>query len=256
MNKRKMPGKQIKAPNIPKQELEKRLPDESLFDRAYYAQLALSHDDLTGQAADYISFDQIVFQQVRMSNTQLKKVQVLDSRLIVCDLANAEWAVAALSRVELIGCHLTGFQCSEAQLQDVLFKDCGGSFAQFAFSTFKRVRFENCDLSQVNFLEVDLSGATFTVVRGSLDPIYEVRKSVLVLQRKRLNLLTNRCINCDLREADLTGTKLVGVDLRGCKIDGARVGPRELQGAILDPNQALAFVRGMGIRVAPLEETR
>ena len=222
MNKRKMPGKQIKAPNIPKQELEKRLPDESLLDRAYYAQLALSHDDFTGQGADYISFDQIMFQQVRMSKTQLKKVQVLDSRLIVCDLANAEWAAAALSRVELIGCHLTGFQCSEAQLQDVLFKECGGSFAQFAFSTFKRVRFENCDLSQVNFLEVDLSGATF--------------------------------INCDLREADLTGTKLVGVDLRGCKIDGAQVGPRELQGAILDPNQALAFVRGMGIQVAPLEE--
>jgi hypothetical protein len=31
------------------------------------------------------------------------------------------------------------------------------------------------------------------------------------------------------------------------------VGPRELKGAIIDPNQALAFVRGMGITVMPAE---
>lgn len=35
----------------------------------------------------------------------------------------------------------------------------------------------------------------FTAVRGSLDPIYEPRRSILILQRKRLNLLTNRCIS-------------------------------------------------------------
>jgi len=85
MNKRKTPGKQIKPPHIPKQELEKGLPEESLLDRAYYSQLALSHDDFTGQVTEHVSFDQIVFQQVRMSKTQLKKVQILDSRLIVCD---------------------------------------------------------------------------------------------------------------------------------------------------------------------------
>ena len=220
MNKRKMPVKTIKPPKFPKQPLEKSLPEGSLFDRVYCAQRALSHDDFTGLVAERVAFDQVQFQQVRLEKTHFKKAQVLDSRFTVCDFANAEWPEASLSRVELLGCHLTGWQCSEAQLQDVLFKECRGSFAQFAFATLKAVRFEDCELSEVNFLNVDLSSVTF--------------------------------VNCDLNHADLTGTKLAGIDLRGCKIDGVRVGPQELKGAIIDPNQALAFVRSMGITVKPL----
>jgi len=222
MNKRNTSGKPIKTPNIPKLEFEKGLPEESVHSRAYYAQLALSHDDLTEQVAEHVSFDQVLFEQVSMRKTCFKKVQVLDSRFTVCDLANAEWAEATLCRVELIGCHLTGFQSREALFQDVLFKDCSGSFAQFAFATLKSVRFENCDLSEVNFLEANFSGVSF--------------------------------VRCDLQQADFTGTRLTGIDLRSSKIDGVRVGPRELKGALIDPMQALAFVRAMGINVAHLEE--
>jgi uncharacterized protein YjbI with pentapeptide repeats len=224
MNKRKKQGKQIKAPNMPKGELEKGLPEGSIHSRAYYAQVELSREDFAEQAAEHVSFDQALFEQVSMRKTHLKKVQVLDSRLVVCDLANAEWAEATLCRVELIGCHLTGFQCSEALIQDVLFKECSGSFAQFALATFKAVRFEHCDLSEVNFMEASFSGVSI--------------------------------VECDLHNADFSGTRLVGVDLRGCRIDGVRVGPDELKGAVIDPQQALAFVRGMGVIVAPLEETR
>ena len=223
VNKRKTSGKPITPPKFPKQELETGLPEEPLLDRTYYAQRVFSHDNLSGQEAERVSFDQILFQHVNLNKTCFKKVQVIDSRLTVCDLANAQWIEACLSRVELIGCHLVGLQCSEAQFQDVLFKECRANFSQFAFATFKAVRFENCDLSEVNFLEADLSGVTF--------------------------------VNCDLRHADLTGTRLVGVDLRSSQIDGARVGPLELKSAIIDSNQALAFVRGMGITVMPPNET-
>jgi uncharacterized protein YjbI with pentapeptide repeats len=117
----------------------------------------------------------------------------------------------------LLDCHLTGFQANEAHFQDTLFKNCVGHFAQYAQTKFEAVRFEDCDLSDANFFEADLSGVLF--------------------------------INCDLSNADFSGAKLMGADLRGSKIDGMRVGPRELQGATLDPIQALAFVRGLGIIV-------
>lgn len=221
MNKRKMSVKAIKSPKFPKQPLEKGLSEDSLFDRIYCAQRELSRDDFTALVAERATFDQVQFQQVRLEKTHFKKAQVLDSCFTVCDFANAEWPEASLSRVELLGCHLTGWQCSEAQFQDVLFKECRGSFAQFAFAALKAVRFENCELSEVNFLNVDLSSVTF--------------------------------VNCDLNHADLTGTKLANVDLRSCKIDGVRVGPQELKGAIIDPNQAVAFVRSMGITVKPLD---
>lgn len=214
INKRTKP---IKAPNIPKQELEKGLPDNALQDHAYYSKLALSLDDFAEQEAQHINFDQVLLQSVVLSKTDLKRVQVLDSRLVVCDLANAKWSEATFSRVELLGCHLTGFQSGEGLFQDVLFKECRCSFAQFALTKFKSVRFEDCDLSEANFFEADLSGVTF--------------------------------LNCDLQQVDFAKAKLVGADLRGSKIDGMRVGPSELKGATIDPTQAVAFVRGLGITV-------
>jgi len=193
------------------------LPDSTVQDYARYTQLALSLDDFTEQEAQHVSFDQIMLQNVVLSKTRFKKVQLLDSRLLGCDLANAEWSEATLSRVELLGCHLTGFQSGEALFQDVLFRECRSSFAQFALAKFKSVRFEDCDLSEANFFEADLSGVTF--------------------------------LHCDLSMADFSKAKLVGADLRGSKIDGMRIGPNELRGATIDPTQAVAFVRGMGIKV-------
>jgi uncharacterized protein YjbI with pentapeptide repeats len=214
INKR---NKTIKQPILSKQELEKGLPDDTLQEHAYYSKLALSLDNFTEQEGHHLNFDQILFQNVLLSKTDLKKVQVLDSRFVACDLANAKWSEATFSRVELLGCHLTGFQCGEALLQDVLFKECRASFAQFALTKFKSVRFEDCDLSEANFFEADLSGVTF--------------------------------LNCNLQQGDFARAKLVGADLRGSKIDGMRVGPSELKGATIDPTQAVAFVRGLGITV-------
>jgi len=222
MNKQNKPERIIKKPNIPEKELEKGLPDEQVQDRTHYAQCLLIDDDLAEQVSERVSFDQILFQQVRMNNTLFKQTQVLDSRLTGCDLANAEWFKAAFHRVELLDCHLTGFRSPEANFQDTLFKECSAAFAQFRFATFKTVLFESCDLSDADFEGANFSGVTFT--------------------------------NCNLRNVELLGAKLVGVDLRGSKIDGLRAGPRELKGAILDPAQALAFVRGLGIKVEYLEE--
>jgi uncharacterized protein YjbI with pentapeptide repeats len=213
MNKPVFSKKRIKPPKMPKQALIKGQLDVPLLDHTYHTQIALSYDDLTAQDAVRVSFDQVTFQQVQMSKTRFKHVQLLDSQLLVC-------AEASLCRVELIGCHLTGWQCGEARFQDILFKECSGSLAQFAFSKFHAVRFEACNLSDANFLEADLTDAVF--------------------------------LNCDLRNADFTGAKLAGADLRGSTIDGVRVGPRELRGATIDPNQALAFVKGMGIHVESL----
>lgn len=86
----------------------------------------------------------------------------------------------------------------------------------------KSVRFERCNLSGIDFQEAKLTNATF--------------------------------IDCDLSEADLSGATLVNVDLRGSKIDGMRAGLQEMKGATLDPTQALAFVRGVGIKVEPVEK--
>ncbi len=220
--KRKGANATLKAPRLSLQTLENASKEESIQDSTRFEQLLFSHHDLSQQRGQHVSFDQVLLQQVQLNATTLQKSSVLDSRFKVCDLANAEWPEANLTRVELLDCHLTGFQAAEARFQDMLFKDCQAHFASFALAIFKSVRFEDCDLSEANFYQADLTGVIFT--------------------------------RCNLSSADFSSAKLVGADLRGCKIDGIRIGPRELQGATIDMTQAVSFVRGLGIKVEPLSE--
>ncbi len=222
INKRKRLGRTLKAPDLPQQKLQKAQSGETLEEGMNYTLAMLTRSDWSGQRTRHISFDQVLFDHGQLSGTHFEHVRVLDSRFNACDLANAHWVKADFARVELLDCHLIGWQANEARFQDTLFKECVGHFMQCALAKFAAVRFENCDLSNANFFEADLSGVLF--------------------------------VNCDLSNADFSGAKLAGADLRGSKIDCIRIGPVELQGATLDPTQALAFVRGLGIIVKAPEE--
>jgi uncharacterized protein YjbI with pentapeptide repeats len=210
-----------KEPKLPKSGFAKGLDSDTLENLEKYALSIVENESFANQEAQHVGFDQVLFQHIRLSNTRLKKVHLLDCRLAACDLANGEWLEASLQRLELLDCHLTGFRAIEARLQDVLFQECSGSFVQLRFAVLKTVQFERCNLSGI-----DLSGATLTNVSF---------------------------VDCDLREADLSGATLVNVDLRGSKIDGMHAGVQELKGTTLDHTQALAFVRGLGIKVETAE---
>lgn len=221
VNKRNRAKQALKAPNLPA-ELERWPVDKRWQEQEYYTQLAVTHSNFSSDTSRNLAFDQIVFKQVDMTNTHWEKIHVVDSRFDTCDIANADWPAAGLHRVELLGCHLTGWRMFETQIQDTVFRECSGAFAQFALSRFKAVRFEDCDLTEANFHDADLTGVVFS--------------------------------NCNLTGADFAGTKLVGADLRGSRIDGLHVGPLELIGATIDPTQAIAFIKGSGIKVALPDE--
>lgn len=208
---------QPKPPALPKKYLGRILSPSQLESLGRYTQLSLTHDQWIGQSAEHILFDQMLLKQISAHASELPLAQIIDTRWVECDLANANWFQAHFARVELLNCRLTGFHTIEARLQDVLFKDCQAALAQFRFSTCKNVRFEHCDLSDADFQGADLSGAVF--------------------------------VDCDLSRAEMTGVKLVGADLRGCKLDGLHAGWQEFQGVTIDPSQALALVQAFGITV-------
>lgn len=216
-NKTSRPVPTLKPPALPKKFLGRALPEPRLANFGRYSQLSLTHEQFSGQSADRLSFEQMVFKGVSLHASELEHTQITDCRLNECDLANASWFQADFARVELLNCRLTGFHTIEARLQDVLFKDCQAALAQFRFSTFKNARFEQCDLSDADFQGADLTGAVFA--------------------------------QCNLSRAEMSGAKLAGADLRGCTLDGLHAGWQELQGAIIDPSQALALVQALGIIV-------
>lgn len=220
MSQPQKPENLIRAPLLPKRMPTKSLPDGQLVDHEHYSEQMFSQDSMIGQFAGHLSFDQIVFKTVALSSTNLSDVQFSNIRLTECDLANAHWSQAGLYRVEMLTCRMTGFLCIEAKFEDTLFKECKANLAQFRFSSFKAVRFDHCDLSDADFQGANLTGVTFA--------------------------------HCDLRNVEMSGAKLAGADLRGCNIDGLRAGQRELQGAIIDPVQALALVQAFGIVIKAL----
>lgn len=212
----KSPAKQ----NVQPPQLLKHLPAETiaaLEDHGEYSSLGLSGCDLTGQQAGDILFEQVHFRHAAFTRTHLVKIRLADTRAEVSDLSGASWEKARFRRAEFIGCRLLGIQLLDAQLEDVVFKDCNLEGAVFVSTTFKAVRFEKCSLRGAAFEEVDLTGAVF--------------------------------YQCDLSNASLRGAKLHGADLRGSSINGLQAAAKELQGAIIDPTQAIQVVSLLGITV-------
>jgi uncharacterized protein YjbI with pentapeptide repeats len=205
----------LKPPALPKKYAGRSLPQEQLEAFGRYSQFSLAHEQWIGQSAERISFDQMLLKQVSLHTTELAYARMSDSRCLECDFANANWFQPDFARVEFLNCRLTGFHAIEARLQDVLFKDCQASLAHFRFATFKTARFEHCDLSDADFQGSDLSGVVF--------------------------------VDCDLSRAEMSGVKLAGADLRGCVLDGLHASWKELQGATIDPSQALALVQAFGV---------
>jgi uncharacterized protein YjbI with pentapeptide repeats len=207
----------IEPPRLPSKPEAGGPPLEQLDDLGTYSGLLLSSCDLSEQAAEDVTFEATLLKHVGLGRTRLPSLQLHDVRLDACDLAEAEWEKLLLSRVEVLGCRMVGWRASEGSLRNVLIKGCSAIGAQFWSTSFKNVRFENCILRDADFQRADLSGVVFD--------------------------------KCDLSNAKLSDAKLAGADLRGSKIEGVRLGLKELQGAIVDMEQAIAIARLLGVVV-------
>lgn len=213
--KRQIAG--IQPPQLPKPGLVERIVDEPVQDQSAFSQCLLANSDFSEQAADDVLFEQAHLKRVSLARTHLTSSQMIDVRCDVCDFASAEWEKAHLSRIEWTGCRLVGLKLMESEIADAVIKECNAEFALFWSSSFKAARFERCNLSGASFQEANLSGVVFK--------------------------------DCDLSKADLRGAKLAGADLRGSKLEGLKVGIKELQGAIIEPGQAVHIVGLLGIEV-------
>ncbi|HEY0736378.1 MAG TPA: pentapeptide repeat-containing protein [Herpetosiphonaceae bacterium] len=214
-SKRRIAG--IQSPQLPAAGLSEISVDETLRDGSAFSQCLLASSDFSEQEADDVLFEQAHLKRVSLARTHLTSSQMLDTRCDTCDFAGAEWEKAHLSRIEFTGCRLVGLKLMASEITDAVIRDCNAEFALFWSSSFKAARFERCNLSGASFTEADLSGVVFK--------------------------------DCDLSNADFTGAKLVGTDLRGSKVEGLKVGIKELQGAIIEPGQAVHIVGLLGIEV-------
>jgi uncharacterized protein YjbI with pentapeptide repeats len=171
---------------------------------------------------DTETYDGLTLQGERLSDQRLRMVGLRRSRLVDCDLSNAQWERPHLAEVVFERCRLTGFRLSQARGTDVIFTDCQAQYLQLEGCQLKKARFERCVLTDSTLMGSQLPDAVFQ--------------------------------DSDLSGVVMSGSSLRGGDLRGCRIGGIRVAIADLAGTTLDPEQAAAVLLGeAGINVRPLE---
>jgi uncharacterized protein YjbI with pentapeptide repeats len=158
-----------------------------------------------------------VLERVHLSDGHFGSAVWKDVRLVGCDLANIRAHRITLVRVEFVDCRLTGFRANALDWQDVLIRNGDARYVQFQGGKFRACEFDGCNLQDADLQAADLSGSVFR--------------------------------SCELARADLRGAKLRNTDFRTSEVDGMLVGMSDLNGAIVDPAQAMILARVLGLQI-------
>ncbi|MEX0876945.1 MAG: pentapeptide repeat-containing protein [Phycisphaerales bacterium] len=185
------------------------------------------HVELAGGLGDVLNARGVALSSSRvlgpvLMGSTLPGLRLVDCMLERADCSNATWVDARLVRCRFTASKATGFDARGGELRDVAFADCKMPDAFFVESTLDRVRFDRCQLSNL-----DLSGAKLGRVA-----MYD----------------------CDLRGMRLMGARIESLDLRGSRIEGWTIEPASVSKLIIDPLQAPALAHALGARVAELGE--
>jgi uncharacterized protein YjbI with pentapeptide repeats len=177
---------------------------------------------------------------VEEANLRAAKLSGLSGlRLVDCDLGGST-LLGELLETELVGCSLDGV-IVDGDLSQSELVGCHAHTATFRESRFAKSRFDGCVLARCDLSRVDLTAASVkdTQLTGS------------VLRDATLSLATFR--GCDLRDADLTGTRALGplgaseeTRFFGCDFRGVDWQGRRLKDVTFDH---CAFAGAIGIPV-------
>ena len=189
-------------------------PDE-IDDEDRLLELELTDLDLSDLVAEHLELSGSRLTQCRLGGSDLDKPILVDVVLDHCDLANARWSDAAVTRMRVTSSRLTGFAGPGLSLQHVTIRDSVLDFSSFRFAKFVKVEFTDCRLQNADFVSADLSGTVFR--------------------------------RCDLTTAEFSQAKARGAIFADCTWEGTR-GIASLGGATIanaSPIDTLAVTAAM-----------
>jgi fluoroquinolone resistance protein len=159
-------------------------------------------------------------ERVALTGARLRSLVLTDVLASGLEASGGDWTGGRLRRVEFAGGRLAGLQLVEADVEDVVFRDCRLELATFRGSKLRNAVFERCVLDEADFFASTLQAVRFD--------------------------------RCRLVRTDFSGATLKRVDLRGSELDPAG-DVNGLRGAIVDSIQlaglAPLLARAAGITV-------
>lgn len=193
--------------------LPKQIPSLRTKDEISYC--SISDTIIEQQDAHKVSFDQVIFKNVTITESSLPGIELMDVIFDHCDLSNVDFTDAIIHRTEFRNCKLIGTDFTGGRFQNVYVKDCLGDFATFRLADLKQVAFDNSSLKNSDYYQSKFQKVAFS--------------------------------RCNIDQAMLAGTKLSGMDLSDCEFSGLIVDIQDLEGCIISPQQAVSFVGLLGL---------
>jgi uncharacterized protein YjbI with pentapeptide repeats len=117
--------------------------------------------DLSDLEAEHVEVSGCRLTRCKLAGSDLDKLILVDTELAQCDVANARWSDAALTRIAITGSRMIGFAGPGANFQHVTVRDTVLDFASFRFAKFHKVELTDCRLQNADFVSADLTGAVF-----------------------------------------------------------------------------------------------
>lgn len=143
-------------------QLESAAPSpEDIDDEDRLLELSLEDVDLSDLEAEHLEISGCRLTRCKLAGSDLDKLILVDTELVQCDVANARWSDAAVTRLAITSSRLTGFAGPGMSIQHGTVRDSVLDFASFRFARFHRVEFTDCRLQSADFVSADLTGAVF-----------------------------------------------------------------------------------------------
>lgn len=133
-------------PKIQEQLLE---PETMAFLESNYK--LIENITLDQQEASKVSFENVVFRHVTISESTLEQFEFTDVRFEHCDFSNVNLSGAFMHRIEWLNCKFVGTDFSNSRLQNVSFLHGLGDYSNFRFAHLKQVSFSESTLIGADF---------------------------------------------------------------------------------------------------------
>lgn len=156
-----------------------------------------------------------------------------------CRFVNCDFTGSSFLNVTFLNCDLSNCRFQDCYFRDTKLNECKGDGSNFSQSSLHRVIIESGSFHYSNF----------TNTLSDNFCMYNVDFCDSAFQEMKIKKIIFHTVN--LSRCDFFKTKLKGVDLSTCTLEGITVSDtfKELQGAKINPIQAMDIVQLLGLKI-------
>lgn len=206
----------VQAPKLP-QVLEPYRLGQDIWDERLLSSVLVENHLWDRDMLDGLRLDTVYFINTSFADLSWRGMDLVDVVFEKCDFSNANVSDAVIHRSRFISCKFVGTNFSGSTIRHTTFEGCLLDFSTFGFSDIKNTRFSSSSLRQTEF--------------------YECKTKHLFFEDNQME------------QANLAGTNLNGVDLSTNTFESLTVSRDQLEGCIISEEQAVGFVKMLGMIV-------